>query len=724
MDMMLKDLNEAQKKAVSKTEGPVMAIAGAGSGKTNVLTRRIAYLINNVGVPKDQILAITFTNKAANEMKVRIAKLLNASTKMMWISTFHSMCARILREHIEYLGYDKHFQIIDDDDTVQLIKSIQKENGIDTKIIDPRKAKTHVLNLKSEEVSLSDYQEPLSDYLKVIYPEYVRRLKNNNLVDFDDLIMLTIKLFKQETTLLTHYQKLFQYILVDEFQDTNNAQYELIRLLGKAHQNVFIVGDEDQSIYAFRGANIENIRRFKRNFNDPEVILLEENYRSTNTILNAANEVIKGNKNRIEKTLFSNRGVGEKITLYKGYDQRDEVYYVAETIARLNQEGIAYDNMAILYRTNALSRMFEEVFMYKKLPYKIVGNTSFFKRKEIKDIVAYLRLMVNPHDDYSFERIVNEPRRGIGAKTMERLKTFGRKTNLSYFEAIGDEANPLGKSPLDKLKTFKSMISQMISTLKSASFNELIDDLLNESGYKAMLKNDDKGDVRYENILELKTMLKESEDTYQSDDKKTLLTYVLEDIALKSQEDDEQDDNAVTLMTLHSAKGLEFNVVFIVGAEQGLFPLHRSMSNPKEIEEERRLMYVGITRAKEKLFMTNAKSRQHFGEINANPDSMFIAQIDPKHLTYEGLAKTARDNDARYTADLKQTKTYRAKRQSLENKVENDIDKGDKVIHKVFGSGVVISVTNDQCKIAFSKDHGIKTLMKDHPAIKKVKRGE
>jgi len=722
MDILIKDLNEAQQKAVSQTEGPVMAIAGAGSGKTNVLTKRIAFLINNVGVPKDQILAITFTNKAANEMKVRIAKLLNAPTQSMWISTFHSMCARILREHIEYLGYDKRFQIIDDDDTVQMIKSIQKEKGIDTKTIDPRKLKTHVMNLKSEDVNISHYKEPLSGYLNIVFPEYVKRLKENNLVDFEDLIMLTIKLFKQETHLLNHYQKLFQYILVDEFQDTNNAQYELVRLLGSGHQNVFIVGDEDQSIYAFRGANIENIRRFKSDFNDPKVILLEENYRSTNTILSAANDVIKGNKNRIEKTLFSNRGEGEKITLYKGYDQRDEVEYVAQSIASLNHSGIPYDEMAVLYRTNALSRMFEEVFMQKKLPYKIIGNTSFFKRKEIKDMVAYLRLLVNPHDNYSFERVINEPKRGIGAKTMERLLNFSRDYNLSYFEAIDDKENPLGASPLKKLKTFKHMLNRMIQTLKTASFNDLIDDLLNGSGYKEMLKQDDKGDVRFENILELKTMLKESEDVYQSDDKLTLLTYVLEDIALKSQDDENKDDHAVTLMTLHSAKGLEFKVVFIVGAEQGLFPLHRSMSDPKEIEEERRLMYVGITRAKEKLFLTNAKSRQHYGEIASNPDSMFIKQISDAYLNFEGLAKTARDNDARYRSDLKQTKAYKAKRKSLESKTENDIGKGDKIMHKVFGSGVVISVTNDQCKIAFSKEHGIKTLMKDHPAIKKVKR--
>ncbi len=722
MDNLIKDLNDAQKKAVTTTEGPVMAIAGAGSGKTNVLTRRIAYLINHIGVPKDQILAITFTNKAANEMKSRIASLLNERTGMMWISTFHSMCSRILRQHIEFLGYKKHFQIIDDDDTSQLIKSIQKEFRIDPKMIDPRKLKNHVMKLKSEQASLSDYKEPLSDYLSKVYPEYQRRLKNNNLVDFEDLLMLTIRLLKENDDLRKHYQQLFQYVLVDEFQDTNNAQYELIRLLGGAHGNVFIVGDEDQSIYAFRGANIENIRRFRRDFDNPKVILLEENYRSTNTILSAANDVIKANKDRIEKTLFSSKGDGDKVVAYKGYDQRDEVHFVAETIQDLVHEGYRYEDMAVLYRTNSLSRLFEEAFMQKRVPYKIVGNTSFFKRKEIKDMVAYLRLIVNPLDDYSFERVVNEPRRGIGAKTMERLNAFAKEYNLSYYEAVNDSMNPLGTRPLKKLKGFTGLIDRMIATLKSADFNTLIDDILNESGYKEALEQDDKGDVRFENILELKTMFKESENTYQSEDKLTVLTFVLEDIALKSQEDDEVDDNSVTLMTLHSAKGLEFKVVFIVACEQGMFPLHRSLSDPKEIEEERRLMYVGITRAEEKLYITNAKSRQHYGEIVANPDSMFLTQIDPSKIRFEGLAKVSQENTQRYQSDYRQTKTFRAKKESLESRHANDIDKGDKVMHKAFGSGVVISVTGNQCKIAFSKEHGIKTLVKDHPAIKKVQR--
>ncbi len=720
MNTLLKDLNKAQKEAVSTTEGPVMAIAGAGSGKTNVLTRRIAYLINHLGIPKDQILAITFTNKAANEMKSRIAGLLNENTRSMWISTFHSMCSRILREHIEFLGYHRHFQIIDDDDTVQLIKSIQKEAGIDPKLVDPRKLKNHVLNLKSHDISLEDYEPPLRDYLAKVFPVYQERLKNNNLVDFEDLLWLSIRLLKEQQSLREHYQKLFQYILVDEFQDTNNAQYELIRLLTGEHQNVFIVGDEDQSIYAFRGANIENIRRFKRDFSEPKVILLEENYRSTNRILSAANEVIKGNKNRIEKNLFSSKGEGDKLTLYKGFNHADEVHYVADTIISLVREGYHYEDFAILYRTNALSRVFEEVFMQKRLPYKIVGNTSFFKRKEIKDMVAYLRLIVNPYDDYSFERVVNEPRRGIGGKTMETLKRFAHKYEMSYYEAIYDKDNPLGNGPLKKLQSFVDLIQTMIKTLETSDFNTLIDDLLNASGYKAALDKDEKGDVRFENILELKTMFKESEQTYGINDKLTLLTYVLEDIALKSQEDEEADDNAVTLMTLHSAKGLEFKVVFIVGAEQGLFPSLKSLSDPKEIEEERRLMYVGITRAKEKLYFTNAKSRQHYGDFVSNPDSMFINQIDKEKLQFEGLAKETQENSKRYESDYRQTKAFRAKKASLESRTTNDIAQGDKVIHKTFGEGVVVSVIKDQCKIAFSKEHGIKTLMKDHPALKKA----
>ncbi len=726
MHDILEGLNEAQKNAVITTEGPVMAIAGAGSGKTNVLTRRIAHLIFNLGIPKEQILAITFTNKAANEMKSRLAGLLGFSymnTRDMWVSTFHSMCSRILRQHIDRLGYQTTFQIIDDDDVTQLIKAIAKEAGIDVKLIPPKQLKTYILNIKADESLLDDLKEsPLKDALIKVYPLYQKRLKENNLVDFEDLMILTIRLLEKHEDIKAFYQGQFQYILVDEFQDTNNLQYRLIKLLTNKKQNVFIVGDEDQSIYAFRGANIENIRKFKREYKNPAIILLEQNYRSTNTILNAANQIISQNKNRIEKNLFSKRGDGKPITLFKGYNHRDEVDFVAETIKELSRHGYSYDDIAVLYRTNNMSRVFEDVFMRRKLPYKIIGNMSFFKRKEIKDMVAYLRLIINPHDDYSMSRVINEPRRGIGAKTMERLHDFSQSYDLSYYEAIDADRLPLGNGPVKKLKAFKCLIKNLIKTLEQANFNTLIDDLLNESGYKAMLEHDDMGDVRFENILELKTMFKENEQLMEAADQKTLLMYILEDIALKSQEDEETEEKSVTLMTLHSAKGLEFPVVFIVGVEQGLFPLHRSMENPKELAEERRLMYVGITRAMDRLYFTNAKERQHYGEYVNNPDSMFIKDISDDLMQFEGLARQARLDEKRYKQDALRKKSYLERQHALSDGNVNDLDKGDKVTHKVFGEGVVVSVAKNLCTIAFNKDHGIKTLMKDHPALKKVKR--
>ncbi len=717
MDNLFEGLNEQQIEAIKTTDGPVMAIAGAGSGKTNVLTKRIAYLIDTLGIPLNNILAITFTNKAANEMKSRIGDLLNVSTRGMWVSTFHAMCARILRRDIHQIGYDKNFQIIDDDDVTQLVKSLQRDLGISTKAADPRKVKNHVLKAKHDPSYLSNLNMPFRGYVERVFDAYQTKLKNNNLVDFEDLLVLTLKLLKTNDELRREYQRQFQYILVDEFQDTNNAQYQLIKLLSNEQQNVFIVGDEDQSIYAFRGANIENINRFTRDFEGVKTILLEENYRSTNTILKAANNVIKGNKNRIEKNLFSTKGEGDKIILYKGYSPRDEVDYVINAIKRLNKEGFEYSDIGVLYRTNAISRVFEEGFMQQRLPYRIVGNTSFFKRKEIKDIVAYLRLIVNPHDDYSFERVVNEPKRGIGAKTMEKIKIYADDRGSSLYDAIDVDDCPVSQRARPKLKAFKALIDSMVQTLDKHNFNTLIDDLLIESGYKRALEDDEKGDVRFENIQELKTMLSESESVYESDDKVTLLTYVLEDIALKSSEDDADDEDAVTLMTLHSAKGLEFRAVFLVSAEQGLFPLNRSLNDPKELEEERRLMYVGITRAKERLFVTNAKERNHYGEFVANPDSMFIREIDEALIHPEGLASKMRAQEKTYKQDAsRKRKAFKPSKPSH----ENAITQGDKIMHKVFGKGVVVSVTTDQCKIAFSKEHGIKTLMKDHPAIKKL----
>ncbi|MFW6298194.1 MAG: ATP-dependent helicase [Bacillota bacterium] len=721
MDNLLNGLNEPQRKAVETTEGPVMVIAGAGSGKTNVLTRRVAYLIDQLGVPKMNILAITFTNKAAEEMRFRIGNLLGIPTRGMWISTFHSMCARMLREHIEYLDYSRDFQIIDDDDSTQLVKIIMRDLDIDPKLIKPRKMKNHVLHVKRDPSLLDEYQEPLATYLNKVYPAYQRRLKNNNLVDFDDLLLLTIKILKQEASVREFYHRQFEYVMVDEFQDTNDLQYQLISLLSNEKGNVFIVGDEDQSIYAFRGANIENLRKFKRDFKKVNTIVLEQNYRSTNTILKAANQVIQSNKNRIAKNLFSTKAEGKKIRFFKGMSERDEADYVVEKIQELLAKGYTYEDFGILYRTNNTSRIFEEAFMKRRIPYVIVGNTSFFKRKEIKDIVAYLRLLLNVDDDYSFQRVINEPKRGIGRKTVERLRAHATQEELSLFRAIDDEKTPLTGRALKNLKAFKAMIEAMITQLFKTDFNTFLDDLLETTGYKEALKKDEKGDVRYENILELKTMLKESEKTYDTEDKKTILTYTLEDIALKSQEDDITDEDAVTLMTMHAAKGLEFPVVFIVALEHGLFPLYRSLENPKDLEEERRLMYVALTRAQDQLFLTNAKQRFLYGEMTQNTDSVFIREIDTDLIEPEGYAMPGgKHPSSRFTNSRKEM--VERNRKALNNYKENDLNKGDKVVHKTFGEGVVISVARNQCTVAFSKEHGLKTLMKDHPSIRKKEK--
>lgn len=714
MDLFLKDLNEAQKLAVLKTEGPVMAIAGAGSGKTRVLTRRMAHLIFNLGIPAHNILAITFTNKAANEMKERIANILGISTKTMWVSTFHSMCARILRVHIELLGYDKHFQIIDDDDTKQLIKLILKRLDIDAKIVNPKMIKSHVLNLKSDPTLLDHYEEPIRSYLETIYPAYQKHLKDNNLLDFEDLMVLTIKLLEEHKEVKEYYQKQFQYILVDEFQDTNNVQYKLIKLLVNEDQNLFIVGDEDQSIYAFRGANIDNIRKFEKDYLGVERILLEQNYRSTNHILKAANQVIRKNKSRIEKNLFSTRGDGEPITFFKAYSNRDEAEYVAEMIKILTRTTYQYDEIAILYRANSMSRTFEETLMQRRIPYQVVGNVGFFKRKEIKDMVAYLRLIINPNDDYSFSRIVNEPKRGIGAKTIETLMNYGLAESMSMFDAIVDPGLNLGPKAKNNLIEFRNIVLTLQKGLEETDIDGFIDYILDLTGYKEALQFDEMGDIRLENILELKSLIEETERAIKDASKLELLTYVLEDIALQSQEDEYKDKNVVTLMTLHAAKGLEYKVVFIVGLEQGIFPLFQSLDSPKDLEEERRLMYVGMTRAMDKLFLTNCSERLHYGEYRHLQDSMFIQDINQDILKLEGLNVAISREKTKKEEIIK-------KRQAILNTVkENDLEKGNKIMHKAFGEGVVVSVKGDQCVIAFKHPHGIKTLLKNHIAITKL----
>ncbi len=715
---LFKNLNENQKEAVLKTEGPVIAIAGAGSGKTSVLTTRIAYLIFEKKIHFENILAITFTNKAANEMKYRVRQTIGINTSQMWISTFHSMCAKILREHIEFLGYKKNFQIIDDDDVKQLVKSILKKNNYDIKIYKPKIIKNIVLKLKFDNDLIEDIEEPVKSVVKLVSRKYEENLYRNNLVDFENLLTLTIELLENNEPLRKYYNEKFQYILVDEFQDTNNVQYKLVNLLVGEKQNIFIVGDEDQSIYAFRGANIENINKFKRDYPNFHLVLLEENYRSTNTILKAANQIIENNTKRVPKKLFSNLGNGKQITHFKGVTARDEVEFVALKVLELVRKGYTYNDFAILYRANSTSRMFEEVFMQKRIPYRIYGNTSFFKRREIKDFTAYLRLIINNNDAYSFMRVITNPKRGIGAITIDKLFNLAANNDLDIFVAIDRANEVLGKSVCNKLLDFKNMILDFRVKLDELSFNDFVDYILDKSGYVKSLENDEKGDVRYENLLEFKTILSENEQIYKDLSKESLLIYLLEDISLKSEESKKDIIDGVTFMTLHSAKGLEFKVVFIVTLEMGMFPLGRSMQSRKDFEEERRLMYVGVTRTKELLFLTNANVRQTFGEISRNKDSCFINEINKELIDVRGYSEYV-NKPYRETNFFSKKVLNVAKLESLNNYKKNDLNKGERITHTKFGVGLVISVTGTHCIIAFPQPYGIKKLLKDHPAISK-----
>lgn len=720
---LIENLNEKQREAVLKTEGPVIAIAGAGSGKTSVLTKRIAYLIFEKGIAPNNILAITFTNKAAMEMKERVYQEIQIGTHGMWISTFHSMCARILRDNIDRLGYDKNFQIIDDDDTLQLIKSLMKKNNYDTKLFNPKIVRSMVMKTKFDVGYLEGIDSPLDEVIEKIYKQYETYLFDSNLLDFEDLLLLTIKLLREHEEVRDYYHKQFKYILVDEFQDTNNVQYALIQLLLNKDKNLFIVGDEDQSIYAFRGANIENINKFKKDYKNYHMVLLEQNYRSTNNILSSANAIIKNNRSRIVKNLYSTKGDGEKITHYKAVTARDEVEYIAMKILAMSRMGYEYNDFAILYRANATSRGFEDVLLQKQIPYRIYGNTSFFKRKEIKDFTAYLRFILNQDDAFSFLRVISAPRRGIGPTTIQKITNYAANHGLSFSDALRLTPSFLGKSQATKITEFMVLMKDLRDKLDELPFADYVEYVLQNSGYLKVLEGDDKKDVRYENLLEFKTILAENNEIYEDLSKVEMLTFILEDIALKAAESKEDIENAVTLMTLHAAKGLEFKVVFIVTLEMGMFPSSRAFDDPFEFEEERRLMYVGVTRAKEKLFLTNADVRQTYGDTKRNPVSKFILEIPDQFIEREGYSevlKKSQNVNSVYKKPAMKKQMINKRKKSLDNYKENDLNKGDKVSHSKFGDGVVVSVAGDNCVIAFTHPHGIKKLLKDHPAIKKI----
>ncbi|MGE4571182.1 MAG: ATP-dependent helicase [Candidatus Izemoplasmatales bacterium] len=722
-NQLLNKLNKEQKKAVEIVEGPVMAVAGAGSGKTSVLTNRIAYLIQEAGVSPYNILAITFTNKAANEMKERVQKLIDLPMDNIWISTFHSMGAHFLRREIDSLGYDKNFQIVDDQDTLNIIKNLMKKHNYDLNTYSPTITSKLVGNLKAKLVSINHIDQPIRSMIEQLYPLYNAYLKDNNLVDFEDLLVLTLKILQDFSGILKRYQEKFQYILVDEFQDTNNLQYNIIYQLAKEHRNIFIVGDEDQSIYAFRGSNVGNIKKFAKDFPEHKKIILNQNYRSKDTILKAANSVIKNNKDRIPKDLFSNLGSGDKIIHYKANTDEEEAYYVYEQIRKLRRENTPLSEIVVLYRNNAMSRRFEDIFLKYNLPHKVVGNLSFYKRKEIKDIIAYLHLLINSGDDYSFSRVYNTPKRGVGNVSFANLVEYAEENHLKLFDCIGVNHSPLsGKAALEMTK-FRDLITELKQGLETRTLLDTYDLLLDKSGYKEMLEKDDstkdktfQSERKLDNLEEFKTIILEKVSDYERDisnyDK---LATLLNDLVLHVEAEDNEEHEAVSLMTFHSAKGLEFDIVFMTCLEQSLFPAIRNgFDAANNIDEERRLFYVGLTRARHQVYLTNCKTRFMYGRYMDNLDSQFIDEIDEDYLDKRGSNHVRKSSFERvHSSKNRPTVKY-----ASYDTEEKQIKVSDKVNHKVFGRGMVVEVKGDLVKIAFSVPHGVKTLMKDHPSFK------
>ncbi len=633
-------LNERQRQAVMQTEGPVLILAGAGSGKTRVLTHRVAYLIDRAGVAPYHILAITFTNKAAGEMRERVDKIVGFGAEQIWVSTFHSTCVRILRRYIDRLGYDNHFTIYDTDDQKGIMKEVCKKLQIDTKMLKERTIMSAISSAKDELIDPQEYEMQNGfDYnggkIAKAYREYQATLKKNNALDFDDLIMKTVELFKADEEVLSSYQDRFRYIMVDEYQDTNTAQFELIRLLAAKHRNLCVVGDDDQSIYKFRGANIRNILDFEKVYPDAFVVRLEQNYRSTQTVLDAANAVIKNNTRRKEKALWTDQGEGARIGFRQFDTAYEEAEYIAGDVARKKRKGqFSYGECAVLYRTNAQARLLEERFIMEGVPYDVVGGTNFYSRREIKDVLAYLKTIDNGRDDVAVKRIINVPRRGIGAATIVRVQEYADERNISFFDALteADRIMTIGRSA-SKLKPFVTMIQSFRSKQEFYSLEELVKDVLDLTGYLKELEESDEEDAadRVENIEELVSKVV----AYEQESDEPTLSGFLEEVALVADIDRvDGDGDRVLLMTLHSAKGLEFGHVYLAGMEDGVFPGYMTITSddPMEIEEERRLAYVGITRAKEELTLTCAKQRMIRGETQYNPVSRFVREIPPMLL--------------------------------------------------------------------------------------------
>lgn len=695
--MNIEYLNDKQKEAVLADDGPVLILAGAGSGKTSVLTTKIAYLIEEKGANPKNILAITFTNKAAREMKERIIKMVGSKAYDMQISTFHSFGLRIIKENYEKLGYEKNFTIIDSDDSLTLIKKIMKELNIDTTRCNPKFIKNNISSCKNEMMSPSRYKslavDDVSEITYKVYEKYQEALKRNNSLDFDDLLTMPVMLFNKYKDVLDSYQELFKYVFIDEYQDTNEAQYILSKMISAKYKNICVVGDEAQSIYSWRGANYKNILNFEKDYKDAKVILLEQNYRSTKMILNAANSVIKNNINKKDKNLWTLNEEGEKIKYIKANDEKDEASYVTKEIKELKNKGVNLDDIAVLYRTNAQSRTIEEGFLNSNIPYRIVGAFAFYSRKEIKDLLAYLKLIYNTKDDISLLRIINYPKRGIGSKTVDNLSMESVLNGTSIFDTI--------KS--GKELEFKKQIEEMIDLSNNLSLTETIDMVLNKSGIKKELESEHtlEADIRLENLNEFKSISK----TFEEESGIASLEEFLNEVSLVSDVNEQKNDNTskVTLMTIHAVKGLEFDYVFVIGMEENIFPHVNSSFEEEGLEEERRLCYVAITRAKKKLYLLNALRRTLFGKTSVNMPSRFISEIDDEYIDKPSIKKE-------FVSKLDKTKMFN---------LDNGLNVGDNVVHDSYGPGVVVMVDKSIATIAF-KGIGIKKLMKNHKSIKKV----
>ena len=709
---LVQNMNENQLKAILKTQGAVMVIAGAGSGKTRVLTNRIAYLIAEKNVLESNILAITFTNKAAKEMKERIYNLVGETSKYIWINTFHSMCVRILRQHIDLLGYNKNFTILDTSEQKTIIKNIVKELNLSEDSYQPNNILKIISNSKNSMISVNEMKaQARFGFMKnvaEIYEYYQKYLKKNSVLDFDDLMLKTIVLFEKHPEVLAIYQNKFEYIHVDEYQDTNVIQYKLIKMLSEVHKNICVVGDDDQSIYSWRGACSDNIINFEKDYEDVEVIFLDQNYRSNSTILDAANSVIKNNTDRKDKALWSENKGGDKITVYSAANDKDETDDIAKKILALKAQGIDYKDIAILYRANYLSRSMENSCMAFGIPYKLIGSLKFLQRQEIRDLLAYMNVIVNRNDEFSLRRIINVPKRGIGASSMAKIDNYAEQYGLSLFEALKN-IDMIGVSK--KITTNIHLLTQLIekySQTEQYSIEDLIVGIYKDSGYESMLKEsaDAYAESRIENISELVSSAKQFSSMNDN-----LIDFISE-MSLTSDADDENEDDSVVLSTVHAAKGLEYRVVFIMGLEENLFPSIRDAESSEDernkMEEERRLAYVAITRAKEKLFMSYANRRMQFGSIKNNKRSRFLDEVPNKLMHFEsGFGATANDSGESQLESVTKFISRLSPKIKIADKPKIDVRTnyvvGDIVVHKKFGEGKVLSIEKDSVKVDFEK---------------------